>query len=305
MPNFSPHLKVAVIRGGDSQGYDDSLKAGAHILSGLREAEEAFKPLDIFVSKDGEWHRDGLVHEPHHALRGTDVAWNTLHSSYGSFVPVQRVIGSMHIPFIGSRAAASALSVNKDVVGKTYRDSLLTSPGHAFIVGDELDDGELIRIFQSLIHPVRIRSYGTSDFVEPHIAYSFRELKEAVRGVMEHSPKVLVEEFIGGNEVFCTTIQKGRGENSSALEPIVLRGKLNLRRDQRKKIMDMTERAHEALGLSHYSGSHFLVTPKNGIYVLKTDPSPIIHEDSPVYNSLTKAGWKTVDFVKHIINLAV
>jgi D-alanine-D-alanine ligase-like ATP-grasp enzyme len=60
-------IRVAVVRGGPSSEYEKSLATGAYVLSLLRDLEK-YEPIDIFISKSGEWHRDGIVNESHQAL---------------------------------------------------------------------------------------------------------------------------------------------------------------------------------------------------------------------------------------------
>ena len=91
-------VKVAVLRGGPSSKYDISLKSGHEVLSYLREMPEKYDPIDIFISKDGDWHKFGIVEEPHQALQHVDVVWNGLHGAYGEDGQVQRLLESMNVP---------------------------------------------------------------------------------------------------------------------------------------------------------------------------------------------------------------
>src|SRR3990167_7406874 len=110
MAIFSPRVRVAVIRGGPSNEYDVSLKTGAQILSLLREMPDAYDPIDIFISRAGEWHRSGLVEDSHRALRHADVVWNALHGSYGEDGQVQKLLTALHIPFTGSDRKSTRLN---------------------------------------------------------------------------------------------------------------------------------------------------------------------------------------------------
>src|SRR3989338_3677650 len=100
-PSFSK-IRVAVLYGGPSHAYDDSLKTGAHVLSLLREMPEEYEPIDVLISRNGDWHHAGLVEEPHKVLSRADVVWNALHGAYWEDGSVQQIFKNLHIPFAGS-----------------------------------------------------------------------------------------------------------------------------------------------------------------------------------------------------------
>lgn len=300
--SLSSKIRVAVLRGGPSNEYDVSLKTGGHILSTLREMSEAYDPLDVFISKDGEWHRDGLVREPHQALRHVDVVWNALHGEYGEDGQVQRVLKGLQVPFTGSGAFASALSMNKDMTKRIYREHSLLTPEYELITKDGFDEDQLIYIFQNYIHPVIVKPVSGGSSIGIHLANSFKELKEAVKEILKYSKRVLVEEFIRGDEANCVVIEGAKGERIYALLPS---SKSKLRVEENKQVEEMTKQAHEILGLSHYSDSDFIITPKKKVYILETNSLPALHKDSLAHQSLSDTGWRHRDFVDHVLKLVI
>src|SRR5690242_7505381 len=80
MDSLPRSLRIGVIRGGPSTEYKESLLTGEYVLSHLRETH---KPFDIFISKDGTWHMQGVPRTPDRVLKHTDVVWNALHGEYG------------------------------------------------------------------------------------------------------------------------------------------------------------------------------------------------------------------------------
>lgn len=305
-------IRVAVLRGGPSSAYEVSLKTGAYVLSLLREMSDVYEPIDIFISKDGEWHLSGLVHEPHKALGHTDVVWNALHGSYGEDGQVQRVLEGLQIPFTGSSAVASALAMNKDMAKHLYQKSSLLTSAYELIVENNLNEDRLINIFRNYLHPVIVKPANASGSLGVSLAHTFNELKQKITETFVHSPRVLVEEFIKGDEVSCTVIEGARGESIYALLPSSksqskLKVEENLPRlgEAGKQIEEMAKQAHKALGLSHYSSSDFIVTPKRKIYILETNSLPVFHKDSLTHHSLHNTGWRSRDFVDHVIKLAM
>ena len=295
-------VRVAVVRGGQPHGYENSLKTGEHVLAALREMPDIYEPIDIFISKDGEWHYGGLAHKPHHALRHADVIWNALHDSYGEDGQVQSIFEDLKIPFTGSGSEASALAMDREISKQLYREHSLMTPAHELLNREGLNDEQLITIFRTYLQPVvikpasGIRAFGT------RLARTFQELKKAVKEAFYHSPRVLVEEFVKGHDVNCVVIDSAKGEEIYALLPS---SAYNLRAEESRRIEEMAKRAHQALGLRHYSGSDFVLTPKGNIYILGTRSLPVFHEGSPTHHSLSATGWRPREFVDHVIKLAM
>ena len=304
MAIFSPHTRVAVIRGGQSSDYDVSLKTGEHILSSLRDMSETYEPLDIFISKDGEWHRGGLVHKPYRALEHVDVVWNALHGLYGEDDQVQRILESLQIPFTGSSAVASALAMNKDMAKRLYQKHSLLTPAHELITEKDLNEDQLIDIFRNYLPPVVVKSARASGSLSVSLAHTFNELKQSIKEAFTHSPRVLVEEFVKGDKISCAVIEGVKGERTYALPPSS-ESKLKLTVEENKEIEGMAKRAHEALGLSHYSSSDFIITPRKKIYILETNSLPALHQDSLTRQSLHAIDWRPRDFVSHVLRLAM
>ena len=300
--SFSSKIKVAVIRGGLSSQYDTSLKTGEYILSTLREMPETYEPIDILISKNGEWHREGLVEKPHQTLDLADVAWNALHGPFGEDGQIGRLFEGLQLPFTGSSPVASVLSMNKDMARRLYKRHLLLTPAHEVITKDNLNEDYLIAIFRNYLHPVIIKPANTSRSLGVALAYTFSELKEKIEETLDRSSRVLVEEFISGDEVSCLVIEGARDEKIYALIPV---SKSKLKTEQSKEIERIAKLAHEALGLRHYSSSDFIITPNKKIYILESNSLPALHEGSSMHESLLSTGWRPRDFVNHVLRLAM
>ena len=295
---LSSKIRVAVLRGGPSEEYDVSLKTGAHVLSLLREMPEKYDPIDIFISRDGEWHSSGLVEEPHRALRHANVVWNALHGQYGEDGQVQRELEKLKIPFTGSSSLSSALAINKDMAKKIFIEHSILVPKHEVLVESDFSDEKLIYIFQNYLHPVIIKPSRGSGGIGVTLAKSFNELKEKVKNIFKHSPKAIVEEYIKGKDATCAVVENARGEKMYALIPDG-----DLSAAHKKEVERLTKLSHQILGLRHYSSSDFVVTPKGKIYLIETNAQPKFHPESSLHQSLHAVGWHPRDFVDHVLSL--
>lgn len=288
-------IRVAVLRGGPSPAYEESLKTGAYVLSLLREMSEKYEPLDIFIDRNGAWHYGGVQNDPHQVLSDVDAVWNSLHNNSTA----QRLLENLKKPFTGSGIAASAFANNKDLSKRIYKKHALLTPQYAVVSVENFNDDTLIRIFRSLLHPVVVKPVTGVCALGVRIAHTFQELKDAVGKTLEHSPKVLIEDYIKGGVASCSVIENAKGERLYTFIPF---GRHPV--EINKKMEEMARVAHEILGQRHYSSSDFIITPRGSVYILETNSLPFLYEGSRLHHSLHSTGWRPHDFIEHCLKLA-
>lgn len=317
-------LKVAVLRGGSSPDYESSMKAGEKALSALRSKSDVYDPVDIFISKEGEWYLSGIRREPHKALKYVDVVFNALHGKNGEDLQVQNLLSFLCLPYTGSSAVGSSLTLNKDMAKQVYASHGLLTP-RSEIISAEDEPEKLVHIFRNYLHPLVIKPSSADGGRGVRLAYTFEDLVRAVDEALEYSPRVLIEEFVRGKEASCSIVERVRGENLYALMPVEVATpmknkipdyeskfrnereiltKTSFSTDEHKMLEHTARRAHEALGLGHYSRSDMILTPQGKIYLLETSSEPFSPGD-PLEESLSSVGWSTDDFVDHLVQLAI
>ncbi len=296
-------IRVAVLRGGPSPAYEESLKTGSYIISLLKDSPH-YEPVDVFISREGQWHVHGLVEEPNTILSRADVTWNALHGAYGESGEVQRLLHSLGHLFTGSGVTASIFSHNKDLTKEFYKKQGLPTPMHATISLEGFDEAELVKVFRAFLHPVIVKPTTGVRGVGVKMARTFHDMVDAVKSSFSHSPKVMIEEYIRGTVATCSVLENAKGEPLYALLPIHLdtyHRRVRPTPEQNRWMEDMAKTAHQALGLRHYSSSDFIITPRGKIYILETNSNPLFHEDSMLHSSLLASGWKPYDFVDHCL----
>ncbi|MBC7836866.1 ATP-grasp domain-containing protein, partial [Acetobacteraceae bacterium] len=133
-----------------------------------------------------------------------------------------------------------------------------------------------------------------------------------------------VEEFIKGKEATVGVVDNFRGEKFYALMPVEIvpppsreffdyhakysgesteRVPGNFTHSEKEELMYLAKRAHETLGLSHYSRSDFIVS-KRGIYFLEINTLPGLTGESLLPKALAAGGSKLPEFLDHVITLA-
>lgn len=292
-------MRIAVLRGGKSLHYDESLKTGEMVLSVLRD-EPRYRPLDIFVSKEGEWHYMGQRQEPHNLLKHVDLVWNAMHGEFGEDGKLGQLLSQMNVPHTGSTSLHLAFSLNKDLAKKVFSQHNLLTPKHEVLLGT-ISNEDLIRIFQTYLHPVVVKPVSTRSSLGERVAHSFNELKDSVVEAFKHAERVIVEELIRGDSAKCGVVENFRGKSLYTLIPTPS----TFKSDVHKEIERMASEAHRALGLRHYSTSEFVVTPKGKVYILETTALPVITPESHMHQSLEGVGITPREFVNHVINMAI
>ncbi len=288
------------MRGGPSRQYEESLKSGDFVLKQLRSEEGKYEPIDVFISKDGDWHIQGRVVEPHQALRHVDVVWNALHGDYGGDGRLNQLFSQMQLPHTGSTSFSLAVSHNKDIAKRAYEVNGLTTPRYEVLLGDVTED-ELLKLFREFLHPVMVKPVQGSKGLGAKIAHGFGDLKNAVANAFRHAERVIVEEFIKGKDAKCAVLENFRDKRFYTLIP----DPPNFRSSVHSEIEKMAERAHQALGLRHYSSSDFVITPKGKVYILETHALPELVDGSNMQRSLMNVGISPKEFVNHVISLAM
>lgn len=313
---------VGVLRGGPSSEYEVSLKTGANVL---KQLPEKYLPVDIFISKDGEWHLNGLVYEPHKIINKVDVVFNALHGEYGEDGKVQKILEAFSVPFTGSKSLSSAIGMNKLLSKKVFKNHKIKTPFH--IVLNEDDDSDILKkIFNEFPLPAIVKPVSAGSSVGVTFAKDFESLEYGVLNALKYSPTVLIEEFVRGKEATCGVVEGFRGQKIYSLLPVeILKpedssffdydakygGKTkeicpgNFTESEKEEIQNIARLAHEVLKLDHYSRSDMIVHPRKGVYLLEVNTLPGLTSESLFPKSLEAVGCSMPQFLDHLISLAM
>jgi len=317
-------IRVGVLRGGPSSEYDVSLKTGGAVLKHLPEKYQAH---DIFISKDGAWHFEGVVKTPGEILRKVDVIFNAMHGEFGEDGKVQAILDDFSMPYTGSGSLASALGMNKILAKQVFLSNGIKTPLHVTVnIQDQGLQNQVMNIFKKFPMPVVVKPATTGSSVGVSIAHDFFELNEAIQNASQYSQDILIEEFIRGREATCGILNHFRGEETYALLPVEIipppkngffdykakyEGETkeicpgNFSEEEKKEIQRLASLAHKALDLKHYSRSDFIISPKRGIYILEVNTLPGLTEQSLYPKSLHAIGSNIPEFLDHVITLAI
>jgi len=321
MQTIPSSLRIGVIRGGPSHEYEVSLKSGAHVLDILRETHS---PVDIFISKDGKWHVQGVEKSPERILKNIDVVWNSLHGAYGEDGQVQDILNFHNTKYTGSDRLPSALAINKYLTKEKLASLGVKTPLHIVVKQTDHLLTKAKEIWAEIPHPMIIKPACGGSSIGMLVAGSFQELLSALENTLEQHGSVIVEEYIKGKEATCGVIDNFRGQEMYTLPPVEIipansifdyeskySGKSqeicpgNFSSEEKKEIERLSGLVHKALDLRHYSRSDFIVHPKRGVYFLEVNTLPGMTKESLLPKSLAAVGVSVKEFVHHIIDLTL
>ena len=217
-------IKVGVVRGGPTSEYDVSLKTGQHILNMLNKEplSETYKGVDILIDKDGVWHVQGVPETPESALRKVDVIFNATKGSFNKGEPLQRILETFSMPFVGTKTYGASISKNKKMAKDHFKIHGVKTPYYK-----ELSiplDADLnpvaLDLFRSFPMPVVVKPVGQGSSLGVSFAANFDELVEALRHARGFSEEVLVEEYLTGKEIISGFIDDFRGQDLYHLFPV-------------------------------------------------------------------------------------
>lgn len=316
--------RVAVLRGGPSTEYDVSMVTGAGVISALREL--GFHTKDIIVTKTGEWLEHGMVKRPEVALMTTDVVFIAMHGAYGEDGTVQRICERLHIPFTGSNSFPSARAFNKDTTKRALASHGIKTPKHVRLRRDETQViSEVVDAIAELCGPEYVLKPTTSGSSHGVVMVpNAGELERAIETMLQDHEECMVEERIRGTEATCGVLSDFRGEKLYVLPSIEIippsnsdffdatvkyngetrelcPGRFSF--SEKATIADMATTVHQALGLSQYSRSDFMVRDGD-VFFLEVNTLPGLTAESLFPKAAAAVGLSFPQLIDHLVKTA-
>jgi D-alanine-D-alanine ligase len=290
-------IRVGVLRGGITD-YETSLKTGEMVVKHL---PEHYHTEDIFITRDGKWHKHGLEIPLHHALSHVDVVFNALHGPYSEDGHIQHILEQHKIPFTGTGTFGHAIS-RTILHFKEFlkRHSIRPIPFKLIDIPTDGPGEELTSLFKTFAPPLIVRPVNQMGGVM--IAHTFDDFVDMLEEGFKDADEILLEEYIPGTRASVGVIDGYRDHELYTLPPM---SQAVLSHEAKRELEEIARQVHQALGMRHYSRVDFLVSPTRGIFVTQAVPLPSLHDDSAFHKSLTTVGAPVSHFLDHIVQLAL
>jgi D-alanine-D-alanine ligase len=227
-------ITVGILFGGKSAEHEVSLQSAKNVYDAIDRGK--FEPVLIGIDKNGKWYSMGaslsllntsdprrislnpsgdpaalipeskgtLISTPGQLANGLklDVVFPILHGPCGEDGTVQGLLKLADVPFVGSGVLGSAVSMDKDVMKRLFRDAGLPI-GKFLTYTKHNPPPSFAAITAALGSPVFVKPANLGSSVGISKARNEDELSAAVREAFQYDTKIIIEEFIKGREIEC------------------------------------------------------------------------------------------------------
>lgn len=301
-------LRIGVLRGGNSSGYNDSLQTGNLVIQNLIDTH---KPIDIFVSSDGVWHMHGVEKNPEAILKNVDVVFNAMHGTFGEDGGVQEVLSRHGVPHTGSDKYSSGITMNRWLVKEKAKNVGIKTPVSIIVRRSDSLSEKAKEIWNSISNSLMVKPARGGYSSVYYKVDSFKELLVALEEILSVNDSAVVEEYLSGTRASSGVIDDFREKKFYTLAPVELSSDnfasypTRFTDDQKTEMQTASQIIHKALNLRDYSTVDFLVTPRRGIYLLEVITQPPLKQGSPILKSLEAVGVSVKELVHHLVGLAL
>ncbi|HEU4706749.1 MAG TPA: D-alanine--D-alanine ligase family protein [Solirubrobacterales bacterium] len=310
-------MRVAVLSGGRSSEHDVSLRSGAAVARGLREA--GHEAVEVTIGRDGAWRAPGGPVElvPGGGLLGADAVFPALHGAFGEDGSVQGLLEWLDVPYVGSDVLASAICMDKLTLKR-----LFAAHGVPQVEFTAAEGNDWWGRCERMGLPLWVKPSRMGSSVGISRVAAMEELDAAVELALRHDPRVIVEASAGGREVECSVLGN-EGPRASLPGEIVAQGVwydfeakyteggMELRvpapigDEAIQRVRDLAVSVFTLAGCSGLARCDFFVEPDGSVLVNEINTMPGF-TDTSVYAKLWEAtGIGYPELCDRLVQLAV
>jgi D-alanine-D-alanine ligase len=311
--------RVAVISGGRSSEREVSLRSGAAVAAGLREA--GHEAVEVTISAKGRWTVAGapVALTPGDGLLGADAAFPALHGPFGEDGSAQGLLEWLDLPYVGSDVLSSAICMDKLTLKRLFAEGGI--PQVDFVA---VGEPQWRQRAAGLGSPVWVKPsrLGSSVGISRVESAPGAEFDAAVELALGHDPRVIVEASASGREIECSLLGNDDPEASPPGE-IVAHGEwydyetkyrdggmelvvpADLPAAQSEQLRELAVRAFMLGGCSGLARCDFFVEPDGEVLVNEINTMPGFTETSVYAKLWESAGLSYPDLCDRLVALAI
>jgi len=288
--------RVAVLKGGPSSERDVSLRSGAAVAKGLREAGYEVAEIDV---------KERAVNLP----AGIEAVFIALHGEFGEDGQVQAILNQKGIPYTGSGVEASRASFDKEVSKRLCEKAGIPTPAYEI-----LRKGGRRR----LALPVVIKPACQGSSIGVHRVTAEADWAAALADSLGYDERVVVEQFIPGRELTVGVV--GR-EALPVVEIVAPDGWYDyqakytqgasqylvpapLDESVRRLCQELSVSTFDALGCRGFGRVDFRLTPEGRPYLLELNNIPGFTETSLLPKAAARVGLTFPALCDRIMGMA-
>lgn len=293
---MSKRRTVGVLAGGDSPEREISLISGKHVYESLLRSDRKVKLLEIESLDD-------LVP----SLPSIDVVFSCLHGGSGEDGTVQLLLDVLCIPYAGPGAQACARAMDKAASRSLFASHEIPIPNGCCHAEGDLD-AFLDHAIADIGFPLVIKPGSGGSTLGVSLAETEAELRSAAAGILHAFPSIVVEQYVDGRELTAGILQIDGTDTALPVIEILIPGRLfdyeakysegvaeflvpaPLDETTSDRVLDVSLRAHQALGCTGFSRVDLRLGQDGTAYVLEVNTIPGMTPMSDLPRSASAAG---------------
>lgn len=299
--------RIGVLMGGPSSEKRISLKSGHAVLNILKKLKIKVVPVIIKTDKV----RDNLRLLK---FKNIDCAFIALHGYFGEDGGIQKILGSLKIPYTGSGIKASKLAMDKVASRNIFKKYGLNVPRSKILSNNSYKIDNIRRFSLPLV--VKPATHGSS--IGLSIVDNYKDIPKAIRLAFKFDKRIIIEEYIRGRE-FTVGILKEKAlpvieiipkhfffdyqaKYRKGLTDYIVPAKLPLKIAVRIKKAALL--AHNSLGCFGCSRADIILDDKNKPFILEVNTIPGFTSTSLLPKAAKSAGIDFNHLCLELIRLA-
>lgn len=288
--------RVAVLKGGISIEREVSLRSGAAVAQGLRQAGYEVEEIDI-IAREFD------------LPPGIEAAFIALHGEFGEDGEIQRELARRRVPFTGSNAEASRTAFDKARTKRIIAGNGVATPEY-----------EVIREHQSrtLPLPVVVKPLRQGSSFGVHKVTREADWPAAFADALKYNGEVLVEDYIDGKELtvgivdeeILPVIEIRAPDNNYDYYAKYTKGATQyltpapIDEQAARLCGQLSLRTYQLLGCRGMGRVDLRMKPDDRVYVLEINTIPGFTETSLLPKAAAAAGYDFMRLCDRIMNLA-
>jgi D-alanine-D-alanine ligase len=296
--------KIAVLMGGPGSEREVSLASGKAVLGALLGLGLDAFAVDV-TSAD-------IVLPP-----GTDLAFNTIHGTFGEDGQLQRILENLGVPYTGAGAVSSRIAFDKNLAKAAFVAAAVPTPRAEIL---DVSNGPVLPSFPA---PFVVKPPREGSSVGVHIVRNQADAAAAIADAAKYGSDILVEEFIAGKELTVgilndqplpiVQITPPDGVYDMASKYPWLSGAkgseytcpADLDLETTMTVQAAALAAHRSLGVEIYSRVDVLLDSHNRPYVLEANTIPGMTETSLLPKAAAAIGISFPELCQKIAELSL
>jgi len=298
---------ILIVYGGNSSEREVSLKSGKACIKAMKNLK--YKVIDFDPAKT-----------PLSKIKNykVDLIFNALHGKDGEDGIAQSYFEYFKIPYTHSGITSSMNAMDKIISKKIFKKNNIKTPN--YILFNPINYYKFFKkkiiTNSNLTYPLVVKPSNEGSSIGVKICKNFVELKKSIVELFKEHKTLIVENFIGGQEIQVAVI------NGKALGAIELKPKrkfydykakyfksaqtqhimpANLTSQKYKEVLILAEKAHTALKCRGVTRSDFKFD-NNKFFLLEINTQPGMTNLSLVPEIAKHVGISFKDLVKNIIH---